>query len=53
MFARFLRCLMFVLFGMVAAMTLGDVPAAAAGVDVSVAPRVPVRLEARGAARPI
>ena len=53
MFARFLRRLMFVLSGAAVAAMLANAPARAAEVGVSIAPRVPVRLEARGAERPI
>jgi hypothetical protein len=53
MFARIVRCFAFVLFIAAVAAMLGSGPAAAAEVDVSVAPRVPVRLEALGAERPI
>jgi tetratricopeptide (TPR) repeat protein len=50
MLARILRCFMFVLF---AAATLRGGQVAAAEADVSIVPRDTVRLEARGAERPI
>jgi hypothetical protein len=53
MFARILRCFAFALVVAAVAVMFGNGPATAAGVDVRVAPRVPVRLEARGAERPI
>ena len=53
MFVRVLRCFMFVLFGVAAAVMPAEVPAAAGDAGVSIAPRIPVRLETRGAERPI
>ncbi|MDR1133555.1 MAG: hypothetical protein LBL05_05295, partial [Synergistaceae bacterium] len=53
MFKRFLRFLMFALFGAAVAAMPGKVPANAAEAGVSIDPITPLRLEARGAERPI